>query len=168
MKRRLLLSVVLISFLVLPIISVAQNTGGWKVSYARDEFDEPLYNFPYIYQIWEGRWNNRLDCGLGIKIASNHIMLTIVEDYSEPNLSGVKVTAQLNGQKVNIDYDDIEGSTVIINTEENYIRLIRALETKGTIKFSFRRTDSFDSIHNYLFTLYGPTHVTSAMKKHLK
>jgi hypothetical protein len=104
---------------------------------------------------------------LGIRITRDFIQFTITEDYQEPLLSGVKVTAQLNGKKFQINYDGVENESVYIKNNAEVRKLLNALDTDGTLMLSFRRTDSFDKTHNYLFTIYGSTSVSGAIQKFL-
>ena len=143
------------------------NTGGWEKGYVKDEFGNIDESRPYIYQIWPGRRNESFDCNLGIRITRDFIQFTITEDYQEPLLSGVKVTAQLNGEKFQINYDGVENESVYINNSAEVRKLLNALDTDGTLMLSFRRTDSFDKTHNYLFTIYGSTSVSGAIQKFL-
>lgn len=143
------------------------NTGGWEKGYVKDEFGNIDESRPYIYQIWPGRRNDSFDCNLGIRITRDFIQFTITEDYQEPLLSGVKVTAQLNGKKFQINYDGVENESVYIKNNAEVRKLLNALDTDGTLMLSFRRTDSFDKTHNYLFTIYGSTSVSGAIQKFL-
>ena len=141
------------------------DTGGWQKGYVQDEFGNKDTSRPYIYQIWQGRRNDTFDCGLGIRITREFLQFTITEDYMHPNLAGAIVTGQMNGQKFSIDYDEANNESVFVYNQEELTKVLSVLNTDGTLMLSFRRTDSFDETHNYLFTIYGSTNVYGAIKE---
>jgi hypothetical protein len=71
----------------------------------------------------------------------------------------------MNGQKFQIDYDEANNESVFIYNQEELTKVLSVLNTDGTLMLSFRRTDSFDETHNYLFTIYGSTNVYGAIKE---
>lgn len=141
------------------------DTGGWQKDYVQDEFGNKDTSYPYIYQIWSGRRNDTFDCELGIRITREFLQFTITEEYMHPNLSGAIVTGQMNGQKFSIDYDEANNESVFISNQQELTKVLSVLNTDGTLMLSFRRTDSFDETHNYLFTIYGSTNVYGAIKE---
>ena len=141
------------------------DTGGWQKDYVQDEFGNKDTSYPYIYQIWSGRRNDTFDCELGIRITREFLQFTITEEYMHPNLAGAIVTGQMNGQKFSIDYDEANNESVFISNQQELTKVLSVLNTDGTLMLSFRRTDSFDETHNYLFTIYGSTNVYGAIKE---
>lgn len=141
-----------------------ETVSNWTKKFFTDEFGEDDPSQPFIEQGWHGQLNNHFDCLMLIRISSVYgLQFGIIEDYNMANLSGLTITAQFNGQKFQIPYDDVTNGAVTI-TDMNVIRdFIGMLDSEGTLKLSFYREDSFGAPQNRVFSIYTPTGVKKAL-----
>lgn len=137
---------------------------GWIKKYFTDEFGEDNPSLPFIEQGWDGQRNNHFDCRMLIRISDVcGLQFGIIEDYNMANIDGVTITAQFNGRKFQVPYDDVTNGTVTISDADVIMNFINILDSEGTLKLSFYREDAFDAPQNRVFTVYTPTGVKRAL-----
>jgi hypothetical protein len=136
----------------------------WKKKYFTDEFGDENHSLPFIEQGWDGQRNNHFDCRMLIRISNVYgLQFGIMEDYNMAELGGLTITAQFNGQKFQIPYDDVTNGAVTI-TDMNVIKdFIGILDSEGMLKLSFYREDSFGAPQNRVFSINTPTNVKQAL-----
>lgn len=141
---------------------------GWTLDYYTDEFGEDDYSQPFISRFIKGTHNNTFDCNLGIRLSDIFgIEFGLIEDMQMVNYSGMRITASFNNSKFNVPYTQ-RGNSLTVSDSDVVQRLLKCLDTKGVLKLSFYRVDSYDTGQNRVFFINTPTYWSKAYHELMK